>query len=283
MDEKILSSVSSEGEIKMSMQPKISIITVSYNAQDSIEQTIQSVLSQTYPFFEYIIVDGSSMDQTIAIINKYKQKISQVISEKDLGIYDAMNKGLQCSTGDIICFLNADDKFYDTHVLETVVLELNNHPEVELFYGKLFFLNIPENLDFSPESYNRERKTKLDAIINAMPHQATFTKRSVFKKVGAFNLKYKIGADYDWFLRCYKAGVKMRFVDRFLSFFSYDGMSYKKRYVHIPERIRLVSANSSFYEFFLYSITALIRFLKGVFLEYVIYPLKKFCFKRNHS
>ena len=110
----------------MPPKPLISIITVCYNAQKTIEATIQSVLCQSYAPIEYIIVDGHSTDQTLAIIQKYQDKIALTISEKDLGIYDAMNKGIKRASGEIIYFLNADDSFCDTKVVEDIVAEFKS-------------------------------------------------------------------------------------------------------------------------------------------------------------
>ncbi len=258
---------------------KVSIITVCFHAEKSIERTIQSVLSQDYAGIEYIIIDGASTDKTLEIIKKYEKRISKIVSEKDFGIYDAMNKGLPYATGDVVCFLNADDGFYDKEVVSDVVSVFNKYSDADIIYGKLFFINVPQGLCFHPDRRNKERKTKLDMIINAMPHQATFVKKSVFARVGNFNLRYKIGADYDWFLRCRNAGVGMRFVDRFISFFNYDGVSSRK--THIPERIALVYANSSLPLFLVYAVLALLRFIWGRVFEYIIWPLKTKCGKQK--
>lgn len=259
----------------MITNPKISIITVCFQAERTIEGAIQSVLSQKYSPIEYLIIDGGSSDKTLEIVNRYKQKINKLISEKDFGIYDAMNKGLRSATGDIICFLNADDKFYDQNVVGQVVAEFNKHNDADLIYGKLFFINIPKSLYFNPDEYNRERKGKLDMIIHAMPHQATFAKKDIFVKVGDFNPEYRIGADYDWFLRCANTGIKMHFIDEYLVSFSYEGLSYQKRYQHIPERVKLVYINASLMEFLIYTVLAPIRFVGKVFFEYVVWPIKK--------
>ncbi|MBI5150465.1 MAG: glycosyltransferase [Candidatus Omnitrophica bacterium] len=258
---------------------KVSVITVCFRAEKSIERTIRSVLSQDYANIEYIIIDGASTDKTLEIIKKYEKKIAKIVSEKDSGIFDAMNKGLRYTTGDLICFLNADDSFYDKEVVNDVVSVFTQYSDADIVYGKLFFINVPQGRYFHPDQCNKERKTKLDMILHAMPHQATFARKSVFAKAGDFNLQYKIGADYDWFLRCRNAGVRMRFVDRFISFFSYDGVSSRK--THIPERIRLVYANSSLPLFSVYAVLASSRFIWGRVFEYIIWPLKTKCGKQK--
>ena len=114
---------------------KISVITVSLNSEKTIEKTINSVLSQNYKNFEYIIVDGKSDDKTLDVINKYKNKIDLVISEKDKGIFDAINKGIQRSSGDIISIIHSDDSFYDDKVLETVNKNFIEKDNLECLIG----------------------------------------------------------------------------------------------------------------------------------------------------
>ena len=107
------------------MKPKVSIITVVFNGENIIEKTMQSVFAQTYDNIEYIIVDGKSSDNTLSIIEKYKEKISVLISEKDKGLYDAMNKGLQVATGDYVWFMNGGDQIADAQVLTKIFCRIN--------------------------------------------------------------------------------------------------------------------------------------------------------------
>ena len=103
------------------LQPKFSIITVTYNAGKVLEETIQSVISQTYQQVEYLIIDGGSKDNTLDIVKQYKEHIHRIISEPDKGLYDAMNKGIQKATGDYLCFLNAGDKWHENNTLQLIV------------------------------------------------------------------------------------------------------------------------------------------------------------------
>ena len=116
--------------------PKFSIITVTYNAGKVLEDTIQSVVFQTYRNVEYIIVDGGSTDQTIEIANKYRDRISQIISEPDKGLYDAMNKGIRMATGDYLCFLNAGDELHENETLQKMVHTLNGNKLPDVIYGE---------------------------------------------------------------------------------------------------------------------------------------------------
>ncbi len=113
--------------------PRVSVITVVYNGEAFLERTIQSVINQTYPAIEYIIIDGGSKDGTVAIIQKYQHNIAYWVSEPDRGLYDAMNKGLAVATGEYVLFLNAGDTFFDNHTLQNVFIHWQ--PNVDIFYG----------------------------------------------------------------------------------------------------------------------------------------------------
>ena len=160
-------------------KPLVSIITVVFNDEKYLEQTIQSVINQTYNNVEYIIIDGGSNDATVEIIKKYEDKIDYWVSEKDAGIYDAMNKGIDLISGEWINFMNAGDRFYDKNVLENIHKDLKNEcivvsGKVSLYYENEFI-----------ENYGSE---------NIIPHQAAFFK-SLYMKSLKFDLGYKILAD----------------------------------------------------------------------------------------
>ena len=116
--------------------PKFSVITVCYNAQSVIEDTIQSVIAQTYHHVEYILIDGASTDRTMNIVNKYKAHITTIVSEPDKGIYDAMNKGILLATGDYLCFLNAGDSFHEDDTLQQMVHTLHEAELPDVLYGE---------------------------------------------------------------------------------------------------------------------------------------------------
>ena len=177
---------------------KISIITVCYNSSKTIEKTIQSVLAQTYNNIEYLIVDGVSKDSTLEIIKKYDAKISKWISEKDKGLYDAMNKGIALATGDIIGILNSDDVFNNEKVLENVV---NFHTEntIQASIGNIIQFNEQGKTvrKYSAKKWNPEKLK-----IGFMPaHPAIFFNRDLFTKYGDYQLDFTIGADYELITR----------------------------------------------------------------------------------
>ena len=231
---------------------KISVITVCYNSEKDIEKTIGSVLSQSYPNIEYIIIDGKSTDHTLDIIDKYRTRIAKIISEKDAGIYDAMNKGVKSSTGEILYFLNSDDSFYDNNVIQNVADKFNQDKQIDIVRGKVQFANIPEDdqVIFNDHQF-AELKTRKDLFTKLyFCHQAIFAKRKLFDAIGLFNTKYKLVADLDWFLRCCRAQVRMEYLDRFIALYNVQGLGYQKQREAIKERIFMIFKNSSRFEFF---------------------------------
>ena len=118
------------------IHPRFSIITVTYNAEKALEETIQSIISQTYKDIEYIIVDGGSKDRTLSIIEKYKSHIAKVVSEPDKGLYDAMNKGLKMATGDYVCFLNAGDSLHEDETVTMMVKSIEKNQFPDVIYGE---------------------------------------------------------------------------------------------------------------------------------------------------
>jgi len=174
-------------------KPLISIITVCYNSEKTISNTIDSIINQTYKNIEFIIIDGKSNDGTLNIVNKYKERISKIVSEKDEGIYDAFNKGLNICTGDLIGFVNSDDQL-TTDALKILVKYYSEYPEKDFFFGAvkkhwtILHGYKPWKIYFTWGFYSS--------------HSTGFyIKREAAKKVGFYNTKYKYSADYDYFYR----------------------------------------------------------------------------------
>jgi glycosyltransferase involved in cell wall biosynthesis len=233
---------------------KVSIITVCYNAEQYIEAAVQSVLSQTYPLIEYIIVDGASTDATMVIVNKHKDKIAKIISEKDNGIYDAMNKAVRNCSGDLVYFLNADDRLYSPKTVETVI-DAFEQDDAEILYGKVFVLNIPKELEGNFEKgfkCNNVFKNKRQLLAQGMTQQSFFSKKHLFDRVGGFDTQFKLNADLDWLLRVYNSGAKIKFTDNYLAHFRYQGRSYQMRHETVLDRIKIVYRNCSLADFLFY-------------------------------
>lgn len=206
---------------------KFSIITVCKDAQNTIENTIQSVISQSYRDFEYIIVDGVSTDKTLEIVEKYRDSITKCISEPDSGLYDAMNKGINVATGDYLFFLNADDRFLDNNVLEKTFIKAKNI-EAELLYGDQSFVDAQTG-SVSTRKHNKLNKIYL--LKNTPCQPATFYRKDVFSKYGNFNTDFKLVSDHEWFLRaflqkdCDEKPVSSCYLDFAITAFSAGGLS----------------------------------------------------------
>lgn len=190
---------------------KISIITVSFNAEKTIERTIKSVLSQDYNYIEYILIDGFSTDGTMNIVEKYQKGIDIVISEKDNGIYDAINKGILLATGDIIGLLNADDEFFDNNVITKVANVFNNTPNLESIIGDIVFQS--DSNKIIRKYTSRRWSVNLFSWGFMPPHPSFYCKRVNFIKNGLYNTSFKIAADFDLLIRFLKINnISYRYV-----------------------------------------------------------------------
>lgn len=196
---------------------KISIITVVYNNVTTLETAIQSVLSQTYRNIEYIIIDGGSTDGTLDIVDKYKTKISLVISEPDKGLYDAMNKGISMATGDVIGILNSDDLYEDQYVIKDVVLGFEENSNIDLLYGNLFYVKYSDTAKVSRNWVSQSYYPRFFDDGNVPPHPSLFIKKGVYQKISLFNLNYKLAADYELMLRIFKVyNFKSMYLNRYM-------------------------------------------------------------------
>jgi glycosyltransferase involved in cell wall biosynthesis len=180
---------------------KISIVTVCYNSESFISSAIDSVLSQTYPDIEYIIIDGGSKDGTVSIVDSYGDKVTHFVSESDTGIYDAMNKGLKTATGDIIGFLNSDDFYARDDVLSRVTGVFDANPFLEACYADLIYV---DQINIS----KKKRYWKSNKFIPGLfakgwcpPHPTFFALRSVYARFGIFNLDYPLASDNEMMMR----------------------------------------------------------------------------------
>ena len=175
------------------LNPKISIVTVCLNSVKTIERTIQSVLSQSYENIEYIIIDGGSTDGTLDIVNKYKDKVSFLISERDKGIYDAFNKGLKVFTGELIGFVNSDD-YLLPDAMNILSEYFNRYSKKDFFFGSV-------KKHWGILHGYKPWKIFLSWGFYSSHSTGFFIKKDAAKIVGSYNLKYKYSADYDYFYR----------------------------------------------------------------------------------
>lgn len=202
---------------------KVSIITVCYNSAATIKDTIVSVLEQDYSDIEYIIVDGASKDQTMEIVNQYKERIAKVISEPDKGIYDAMNKGIQLATGDVVGILNSDDFFSSSKSISEVVKNFKD--DIDAVYGDLIYVKQNNVKLFSrlySSKYFQTWKIRFGFMV---PHPTFYARRSLFDKLGYYKLNYRVAADFELMARFFKSGIKTRRVNSILVAMREGGIS----------------------------------------------------------
>ncbi len=207
-------------------EPLISLITVVFNGENLIAETLQSAIHQTYKNIELIIVDGASTDNTLNVVKQFQSQIGIVISEKDKGIYDAMNKGIKAAKGEWIYFLNVGDSFYDEQVLEDIFTRINL-TNYDFIYAKVQTKNEPTGINY----ITGEAITFKD-FFSRYPicHQATFTRKNAFKKIGLYDTQYRLAADTEWFARFFKLQPnKALFIDRITAFYDIQGTTYHKR------------------------------------------------------
>lgn len=200
---------------------KFTIVTVCYNAEKEIKKTMESLLEQDYLNYEYIIIDGNSKDKTVSKIQELKKKYLNkkiiFISEKDKGIYDAMNKAIEIAMGEWIIFMNAGDLFYSKEVLRKISKNLND--EYDVIYGNIvgsdkrfgYKLIKPKNINMLKESM-------------VFCHQAVFVKTLTMKKY-KFDIQYKIAADYNFFYKLYRLGYKFNYQDETIAIYDLQGIS----------------------------------------------------------
>lgn len=182
------------------MSPKVSIITVCYNSAKTIEDTIQSVISQTYNNIEYIIIDGGSTDNTLEVVNRYKDKISKIVSEKDNGLYDAINKGIELTTGSIIANLNSDDFYIDQNVITDVVAKMEEEKS-DTLYADLYYVDAINTNKIVRNWVSGSYRKGMFYKGWMPPHPTFFVRKQVYEQYGKFNLELKSAADYEIMLR----------------------------------------------------------------------------------
>ena len=221
------------------LNPKVSIITVVYNSENLIERTILSVIGQSFKNIEYIIIDGLSKDKTIDCIKKYQDNIDFWISEKDAGIYDAMNKGLNKATGNYVLFLNSGDELHDVDTLKNIFN--NKQPLKDVYYGHT-------------EIYNEQKESLGDRRLKppvaltwkslkygmVVCHQSFIVKRELASN---YNLKYKIAADIDWMISCLRKSKEIQNTYGYISKYIAGGVSRKNIIKSLMERFEIMVKN----------------------------------------
>lgn len=221
------------------MQPRFSIITITYNASQWLERTILSVLSQSYSNIEYILIDGASTDGTVDIIRQYEAGVTFWSSEPDKGLYDAMNKGLQQATGDYVWFMNAGDTLYTADTVQRIVTSLKKKVSLpDIIYGETAIVD-------ADSKFLGMRRLKAPVKLSwksfrmgmLVCHQSFISKREI---APLYNTEYRLTADYDWCIQCLKRADKVHNTHLTLSSFLEEGVSSVNRKASLQERYAIM-------------------------------------------
>ena len=204
-----------------------SIITVCYNSEKTIKRTFESLLKQQFKNFEYIVIDGNSQDNTVLIIKEYEKKFKLAgiemkwVSERDKGIYDAMNKGIKMAKGDIIGIINSDDIYLD-NTLQIVDIIAKSNPDIDVYHGLCKFLSNGKITMIRGMSSSRLYKGMIE-------HPTCFVRKTAYNSIGTFNIKYKYVADYDLMLRMIKSNKRFYLIEEILAEFDENGSGNSKQ------------------------------------------------------
>jgi len=218
---------------------KISIITVCFNSENTIFDTLESVQSQNYENIEHIIVDGKSTDNTLNIIKKFKH-VSKIISEEDNGIYDAMNKGIKISNGDIIGFLNSDDTFFDEYSINTIIQPFFLYSNIDIIYGDLNYIDFKKRVIRNWISDKYEKNNFLTGW--CPPHPTFYAKKKIYEKYGNFNEKIGNPADFELMYRMmYKNKLKTYYINKKLVNMKLGGISNKSVKNIIKQNLSIIN------------------------------------------
>ncbi|MDB5131636.1 MAG: PGL/p-HBAD biosynthesis glycosyltransferase [Mucilaginibacter sp.] len=217
------------------VKPTLSVITVVFNNARDIERTLLSVINQTYPAIEYIVIDGQSTDGTLEIIQHHKDRVAKLVSEKDNGIYDAMNKGLAIATGDYVIFMNSADEFYANNTVEQVFATTH---DADIYYGETEMINeageiLGQRRHKAPEYFNWR---SFNYGMN-VSHQAIYIRKSITEP---FDRRYQLSADIDWIIRAAKKAKKIVNVNQYVARYQVGGMSKAKHRQSLFERFDIM-------------------------------------------
>lgn len=224
---------------------KISIITTCYNREKTIAQAIESVLAQDYPNIEYIVVDGKSTDNSLEVIRSYGSRISKIISERDSGMYEAINKGIKAATGEIVGLLHSDDFLIHNHII-TEIVERFKETSADIVYGDGLFVDAGQTdkviRDWRSGNYRRWK-----VRLGWLPlHPTVYMKRSAIEQYGLYNENYKIAADSDFLVRyLYKADLQVEYLGKYVLRMRMGGLSTdsQKRKAMWNEDVRMFREN----------------------------------------
>lgn len=223
------------------MAAKISIITIVYNNVKDIEYTIQSVIKQSFQDIEYIIIDGASNDGTLDVIERYKEHVDLVVSEKDEGIYHAMNKGLSHATGDYVLFLNSGDELFDVNTLQNI---FDRNDDADIYYGETKLIDENRNI-IGNRRHKAPKQFDWKSFRYGMSicHQAIYVKRALTEP---YDRQYQLSADVDWVIRMAKKADKIVNVKAYVARYLVGGMSQQRHKQSLIERYEIFKKHYGF-------------------------------------
>ncbi len=226
--------------------PLFSIITVTYNADKTIGRTLDSVIQQNFENYEHIIIDGASKDNTLAIIDQKQGSDKRIVkSERDAGLYDAMNKGINTSNGSYLIFLNAGDKFHSPQTLREIAEAIKSNNAPDIVYGQTNLVD-DNGVFIAPRHLTAPENLRFADFARGMLvcHQAFIAKKEI---VGQYSMQYRYSADYEWCIRCLKKSTKNIYIDKILIDYLSEGMTTANRRKSLIERFKIMS---KYYGFF---------------------------------
>lgn len=251
---------------------KITVITATYNSERTIQRSINSFITQNYKKKELIMIDGESSDQTLNILSKNKKNINVIISEKDRGIYDALNKGIKKASGEIICFLHSDDFYSSPQVLSNVVDIFKKNPETQVVIGNSSYFR-KNNEEKISRLYSSSNFQIWMMRFGFMPsHPATFIKKQIYDRYGLFDINYKSAADFEFFLRIFwRNNLNYIFYDHPVLRMSEGGKSSSgiKSYIVTTYEIRKALREHNIFSGYLLILLRLpIKYFKKLFTQF---------------
>lgn len=241
---------------------KLSIITITYNAEKFLKRTIESILAQSNQDFEYIIIDGKSKDSTLEIAKAYSERVNLLVSEPDNGLYDAMNKGLRLAKGDFVWFMNAGDEINDSEVVAKFIQSLAE-TNADVFYGDTYFVEENGTIQglrsaITPHRLPRNLKWQDMNLGMLVCHQAFIARKSI----APFYLENNLSADIDWEIECLKRAKKVQFLDIVVAKYLVGGISNKQLKRSLLDRYEVLKKHFGFFGVIMAHIQITIRGVK---------------------
>lgn len=220
------------------MKPLFSIITITYNAEATIEPTLRSIAEQTCKLYEHLVIDGASTDNTLQLVNRADNKLTTIVSEPDRGLYDAMNKGLARAQGDYVIFLNAGDSFHSPETLQLIADAAMDHDYPGIIYGQTDIVDA-DRRRIGPRHLTAPEVLEFKSMANGMVvcHQAFVALRKITEP---FDLRYRFSADYEWCLRCLKKSKRNQYVDAVLIDYLNEGVTTRNHRKSLIERFKIM-------------------------------------------